>query len=107
ARGSLPHGIAAIAVDKPGTADAPVPVRPGSERMISAIIDHVQSRADLDGHRIIVRGQSWGSYWSARAAYAERDRLKGCGVPERPCPPLFPARMAAGGVQDPGVPVRL
>ena len=77
ARGFLPHGIAAIAVDKPGTADAPVPVRPGSERMISAIIDHVQSRADLDGRRIIVRGQSWGSYWSARAAYAERDRLKG------------------------------
>ena len=45
--------------------------------MISAIIDHVQSRADLDGRRIIVRGQSWGSYWSARAAYAERNRLKG------------------------------
>ena len=76
ARGFLPHGIAAIAVDKPGTADAPVPVRAGSERMISVIIDHVQARADLDGRRIIVRGQSWGSYWSARAAYAERDRLK-------------------------------
>lgn len=76
ARGFLAHGIAAIAVDKPGTADAPVPVRPGSERMVSAIIDHLQAREDLDGTRIIVRGQSWGSYWSARAAYAESNRLK-------------------------------
>ncbi len=77
ARGFLAHGIAAIAVDKPGVADAPVPVRPGSERVISAIIDHVQTRDDLDGARVIVRGQSWGSYWSARAAYAERERLTG------------------------------
>lgn len=77
ARGFLPHGIAALAVDKPGTADAPVGVRPGSERMISAIIDHLRTRSDLDGTRVVVRGQSWGSYWSARAAYAERERLKG------------------------------
>jgi hypothetical protein len=76
-RGFLQHGIASIAVDKPGVADALVPVRPGSERMISAIIDHVQTRGDLDGSRIIVRGQSWGSYWSARAAYAEAARLQG------------------------------
>ena len=77
ARGFLPHGIAAIAVDKPGTADAPVPARSGSERIVSAIIDFLQTRDDLDGSRVIVRGQSWGSYWSARAAYAEVARLKG------------------------------
>jgi esterase FrsA len=77
ARGFLPHGIAAIAVDKPGTADAPVPARPGSERIVSAIIDFLQTRDDLDGDRVILRGQSWGSYWSARAAYAEVARLMG------------------------------
>jgi pimeloyl-ACP methyl ester carboxylesterase len=77
ARGFLGHGIAALAVDMPGTADAPVGARPGSERMISAIIDHLLTRPDLDGTRVIVRGQSWGSYWSARAAYAERTRLTG------------------------------
>jgi pimeloyl-ACP methyl ester carboxylesterase len=77
ARGFLSAGIAAVAVDMPGTADAPVPARPGSERMISAIIDHLQKRTDVDGGRIIVRGQSWGSYWSARTAYAEATRLKG------------------------------
>ena len=76
-RGFLPHGIAAIAVDKPGVAEAPLPAQPGSERMISAIIDHLQTRTDVDGSRVIVRGQSWGSYWSARSAYAEAARLKG------------------------------
>jgi esterase FrsA len=76
-RGFLPYGIAVIAIDMPGAGDAPLPVRPGAERIYSAVIDHVQSRADLDGTRIIVRGQSWGSYWSARTGYAEAARLKG------------------------------
>jgi len=76
-RAFLPWGIAVIAVDKPGTGDAPLPVLPGSERIYSAVINYVQSRADLDGERIIMRGQSWGSYWSARTGYAEAARLKG------------------------------
>jgi esterase FrsA len=76
-RAFLKHGIAVIAVDMPGTGDAPLPVRPGSERIYSAVIDYVQSRGDLDGRRIIVRGQSWGSYWSACTGYAETQRLKG------------------------------
>jgi pimeloyl-ACP methyl ester carboxylesterase len=76
-RAFLPAGIASLAVDMPGTGDAPVPARPGSERMISAVIDYVASRPDLDGGRIVVRGQSWGSYWSARTAYAEAGRLAG------------------------------
>ena len=76
-RAFLPWGIAVIAVDKPGTGDAPLPVLPGSERIYSALIDHVRTRADLDGERIIVRGQSWGSYWSARTGYAEAARLRG------------------------------
>jgi esterase FrsA len=76
-RAFLKWGIAVIALDKPGTGDAPLPVRPGAERFISALIDHVQGRADLDGARIIVRGQSWGSYWAARTGYAEAARLAG------------------------------
>jgi esterase FrsA len=76
-RAFLSYGIAVIAVDMPGTGDAPLPVRPGSERIYSALIDHVQSRRDLDGGRIIVRGQSWGSYWSARTGYAQAHRLTG------------------------------
>ncbi len=77
ARGFLAHGIAAVAIDMPGTAEAPVGAIPGSERMVSAVIDHLKARDDIDGARIVVRGQSWGSYWSARTAYAEASRLAG------------------------------
>lgn len=76
-RALLKWGIAVLALDMPGTGDAPLPARPGSERMFSAAIDHVCARGDLDGDRVIVRGQSWGSYWSARTGYAEAARLKG------------------------------
>ena len=91
----------------PGTGDAPLPVMPGSERIYSAMIDHVQARADLDGARIVVRGQSWGSYWSARTGYAEAGGLKGVVFQSGPVHHYFPARVAAGGVQDQGIPVRL
>jgi esterase FrsA len=77
ARGFLKHGIAALAVDMPGTNESPVPARAGSERVFSAIIDYLQQRPDIDGKRIMVRGQSWGSYWSARTAYRESARLRG------------------------------
>jgi esterase FrsA len=75
-RSFLKDGIADVAVDMPGTGDAP-PARPGSERVYSALIDYLLTRGDLDGSRIVVRGVSWGSYWSARVAYAEPTRLKG------------------------------
>src|ERR1043166_10058 len=73
----LASGIAVLALDMPGTGDAPLPARPGSERIYSAAIDYVISRGDLDGSRIVVRGQSWGSYWAARTGYAEMKRLAG------------------------------
>ena len=76
-RAFLPGGIAAITVDMPGTGDLPVAARPGAERIYSAIIDYIKSRPDLDGDRIVVRGESWGSYWAARVGYAEAARLKG------------------------------
>jgi len=70
-------GIAVVALDMPGTGDAPLAVAPGAERMVSAVLDHVRGCADLDGRRIVVRGQSWGSYWAARTGYAEAGRLAG------------------------------
>jgi esterase FrsA len=76
-RSFLPYSVAAITVDMPGTGDFPLEARPGAERVYSAVIDYVQSRADLDGTRIVVRGESWGSYWAARVGFAEVKRLKG------------------------------
>jgi pimeloyl-ACP methyl ester carboxylesterase len=76
-RAFLAHGIAVLALDMPGTGDAPLPAAPGSERIFSAAIDYVTTRSDLDGTRIVLRGQSWGSYWAARTGYAEVARLAG------------------------------
>ncbi len=76
-RAFLAHGIAVLALDMPGTGDAPLPAAPGSERIFSAAINHVAARSDLDGARIVLRGQSWGSYWAARTGYAEVARLAG------------------------------
>src|SRR5439155_26076134 len=76
-RAFLPHGIAVLSLDMPGTGDAPLPAAPGSERIFSAAIDYVAARRDLDGSRIVLRGQSWGSYWAARTGYVEAKRLAG------------------------------
>ena len=106
-RGFLPHGIAAIAVDKPGTADAPVPARPGSERMISAIIDFLQTR-ERSRRRPRDRARAELGQLLVGARRLCRGRAaQGRGVPERAGAPLLPARMATGSVQDQGIPVRL
>src|SRR5689334_1489086 len=76
-RAFLPHGIAVLALDMPGTGEAPLPAAPGSERIFSAAIDYVAARSDLDGSRVVLRGQSWGSYWATRTGYAEVARLAG------------------------------
>ena len=76
-RSFLPAGIASITLEMPGTGDSPLPAVPGAERIYSRLIDYVKTRADLDGDRIVMRGESWGSYWAARVAYAEPTRIRG------------------------------
>lgn len=71
------NGVATFNLDMPGTGQAPLPLKPGSERIFSAAIDYLLTRSDLDGSRIVVRGISFGSYWALRAAYREVARLKG------------------------------
>jgi hypothetical protein len=88
-RSFLKDGIADVAVDMPGTGDAPLPGRPGAERMYSALIDYLLTRPDVDGSRIVVRGVSWGSYWSLRLAYAEPTRLRGAAFQSGPVADYF------------------
>jgi esterase FrsA len=72
----LPHGIGVIAVDGPGTGEAPIKVSETSERMFSRVIDYLISRPEIDKGRIIVHGVSFGGYWSAKIAITERTRIK-------------------------------
>src|ERR1700741_4195306 len=48
----LPFGIGFLAVDGPGTGQAPIKVSETSERMLSKVIDYAQSRPAIDKNRI-------------------------------------------------------
>lgn len=73
----LARGIALLAIDMPGTGEAPVALVPGAERMFSAVLDWVAGRNNLDASRVVVQGRSWSGYWAALLAVTERERLRG------------------------------
>jgi esterase FrsA len=73
----LEAGLAALAVDMPGTGENPVGYTdPRAERTFSALIDHLHTRSDVDAGRIGVWGGSYGAYWAAKLAFVEAKRLK-------------------------------
>jgi esterase FrsA len=70
-------GLGTLALDMPGTGEAPVKMDVGAERMITKAIDYLATRADIDPQRIAVFGASAGGYWAALAGYVERQRIRG------------------------------
>src|SRR5713226_2912676 len=73
----LPYGIGFLAVDGPGTGQAPIKVSETADRMLSRVIDYVQTRREVDKARLAVHGVSWGAYWAVKLAIVERARLRG------------------------------
>lgn len=71
----LARGIAALAIDMPGTADAPLAGSEDAERMWDPIFDWLATRPDLDGARVAVLGNSTGGYWAAKLAHTHRERI--------------------------------
>ncbi|HXY98981.1 MAG TPA: alpha/beta fold hydrolase [Stellaceae bacterium] len=71
----LAHGVASLAVDAPGTGEAPIKVAPGAERMLTRLLDAVLARPEIDKSRVAVYGGSFGGYWSTILAASERARL--------------------------------
>ena len=74
------NGVAAFAIDMPGTGQAPILIDVGAERMFSAALDYLETRPEIDASRIVVQGRSWSGYWAAVLAYTERDRIRGAAV---------------------------
>jgi esterase FrsA len=74
---TLPFGIGFIAIDSPGTGQAPVKASETADKMYSRVIDYLIARPDVDKTRLLVHGQSFGGYWAAKLAHTERARLAG------------------------------
>jgi hypothetical protein len=85
----LPFGIGYLAVDGPGTGQAPIKVSETSERMLTKVIDYAQSRPEIDKNRIALHGVSWGAYWATKMAIVERARLRGCSAQSPPVDMFF------------------
>lgn len=85
----LPFGIGYLAVDGPGTGQAPIKVSETSDRMLSKVIDYAQSRPEIDKNRIALDGVSWGAYWATKMAIIERARLRGCSAQSPPIDKFF------------------
>ena len=85
----LPYGIGFLAVDGPGTGQAPVKVTENADRMLSRVIDYLQTRPEVDKNRLAVHGVSWGAYWATKLAIVERTRLRGASAQSPPIDTFF------------------
>jgi esterase FrsA len=85
----LPFGIGYLAVDGPGTGQNPIKVSETADRMLSRVIDYVESRPEIDKNRIAMHGVSWGAYWATKMAIVERGRLRGCSAQSPPVDRFF------------------
>src|SRR3954462_10456136 len=75
--GYLAAGLGYVAIDMPGTGEAPIKIDVGAERLFSRLLDTLAARKDVDAKRIGFMGVSWGGHWAARVAFTEKDRLRG------------------------------
>ena len=75
----LARGLATLAFDGPGQGEAEYDfaVCPEYEKPVKAVVDHIETRSDVDAARIGIWGVSLGGYYAPRAAAFEK-RLKAC-----------------------------
>jgi esterase FrsA len=85
----LPYGIGFLAVDGPGTGQAPIKVSENADRMLSRVIDYAQTRPEVDKTRLAVHGVSWGAYWATKLSIVERARLRGASAQSPPIDTFF------------------
>ncbi len=72
----LSAGLATLALDMPGTADAPLAGSADAERMWDDVLDWIAGRDDLDARRVGVVGNSTGGYWAAKLSRTHRERIR-------------------------------
>jgi esterase FrsA len=85
----LPYGIGYLAVDGPGTGQAPIKASPTAQRMLSRVLDYLQTRPEVDKTKIGMHGVSWGAYWGTVMSIVEHDRIKCVSVQSPPTDLFF------------------
>jgi hypothetical protein len=85
----LPFGAGFIAIDGPGTGQAPIKASPTADRMLSRVLDYLGTRPEVDKSRLAMHGVSWGAYWGTKMAINEKARLKGVSVQSPPTDLFF------------------
>lgn len=85
----LSSGVGFLAVDGPGTGQAPIKVSETADRMLSRVIDYVETRPEIDKSRIAFHGVSWGGYWALKLSVLERSRLKAVSAQSPPVDQFF------------------
>jgi esterase FrsA len=88
---ALASGVGFIAVDSPGTGQAPVKASETADKIYSRVLDYLATRPEIEKSRIIVHGQSFGAYWAAKLAHTESARLAGAVVQSPPVHETFQA----------------
>jgi 2,6-dihydroxypseudooxynicotine hydrolase len=75
----LARGIAILVFDGPGQGEAQydLGIRGDYEKPVKAVIDYIETRADLDSNRVGMWGVSLGGYYAPRAT-AHDKRIKAC-----------------------------
>ncbi len=73
----LAEGWATLAMDMPGTGEAPLAGSTDAERLWDPVFAWVAARADLDARRVAIVGGSTGGYWAAKLAHTHRERIAG------------------------------
>src|SRR3954466_1082715 len=73
------RGIAVLALDSPGTGQSPIRATAGAERSLSAALDAVLKRPEVDARRVGVYGGSFGGDWGTLLAATEKARVQAVG----------------------------
>lgn len=69
------EGWATLALDMPGTGEAPLAGSLDAERLWDPVFEWIAGRPDLDAARVAAVGSSTGGYWAAKLAHVRRDRI--------------------------------
>jgi esterase FrsA len=90
----LVQGVGYVAVDMPGTGEAPIKVAPGADRMLSRLLDvAIENPTLIDRSRVAVYGGSFGGYWATILAVKEHARLSAVVAQSPPISETFSAEM--------------